>query len=271
MNRDWMVTGRRPSGLCGAAILISARMNGFQRSTQEITKVVHVCDETIKKRLKEFSKTRIARMTKKEFEEFDISSYYPTMDPPAFTRNREKEKNLKIVDEIKEIETIFEEPNDQIQKDSVKVNESEVREMFEDARYFLSQANKEIEQDPFVEDQINEEEEVTEQPESKVTLKEDILSTLDDKDVHFYIHTNDEYNVKKTIWNIMFKEWVDEQKDKQLEKEVAVKKTKSRKMSKVSDIQKKSKTPFEAIKNSMKFGRRLNYNQVRRLFPNKLK
>jgi transcription factor IIIB subunit 2 len=26
MNRDWMATGRRPSGLCGAALLVSARM-----------------------------------------------------------------------------------------------------------------------------------------------------------------------------------------------------------------------------------------------------
>jgi len=42
MKRDWISTGRRPAGLCGAAILISARYHGFQRSTHQIVKVVKV-------------------------------------------------------------------------------------------------------------------------------------------------------------------------------------------------------------------------------------
>jgi transcription factor IIIB subunit 2 len=29
MKLDWMAHGRRPASLCGAAILIAARMNGF--------------------------------------------------------------------------------------------------------------------------------------------------------------------------------------------------------------------------------------------------
>ena len=33
MNRAWISIGRRPNGLCGAAILIAARVNGFRRST----------------------------------------------------------------------------------------------------------------------------------------------------------------------------------------------------------------------------------------------
>jgi transcription factor IIIB subunit 2 len=32
MNRSWMTTGRRPNGLCGAAILISAKIHGFKRT-----------------------------------------------------------------------------------------------------------------------------------------------------------------------------------------------------------------------------------------------
>jgi len=32
MNRSWMTLGRRPNGLCGAAILIAARMHGFKRN-----------------------------------------------------------------------------------------------------------------------------------------------------------------------------------------------------------------------------------------------
>jgi transcription factor IIIB subunit 2 len=32
MKRDWIVTGRRPTGICGACLLISARMHNFERS-----------------------------------------------------------------------------------------------------------------------------------------------------------------------------------------------------------------------------------------------
>ena len=32
MNRSWMTEGRRPNGLCGAAILIAAKIHGFRRT-----------------------------------------------------------------------------------------------------------------------------------------------------------------------------------------------------------------------------------------------
>ena len=30
MNRSWITTGRRPNGLCGAAILIAAKIHGLE-------------------------------------------------------------------------------------------------------------------------------------------------------------------------------------------------------------------------------------------------
>jgi len=54
MDRAWISTGRRPNGLCGAAILIAARVLNFQRSTSQIVRVAHVCEETLRKRLTEF-------------------------------------------------------------------------------------------------------------------------------------------------------------------------------------------------------------------------
>ena len=50
MNRDWMATGRRPSGLCGAALLVSARMYEFERSLDDIVKVVKIGKTTLRKR-----------------------------------------------------------------------------------------------------------------------------------------------------------------------------------------------------------------------------
>lgn len=51
MNRDWLHYGRRPTGLCGAALMIAARLHGFNRSFEEIVKVVKIGDATLKKRL----------------------------------------------------------------------------------------------------------------------------------------------------------------------------------------------------------------------------
>lgn len=50
MKRDWILTGRRPSGICGAGLLIAARMHGFRRSMKEVVQVVRICDVTLRKR-----------------------------------------------------------------------------------------------------------------------------------------------------------------------------------------------------------------------------
>ena len=63
MRRDWIQTGRRPSGICGAALLISARLHGFKRTQKEIIQVVRICDVTLRKRLQEFAQTPSSNLT----------------------------------------------------------------------------------------------------------------------------------------------------------------------------------------------------------------
>ena len=50
MKRDWLHMGRRPSGLCGAALLMAARLHGFNRTVDDIIKIVRVHQSTVKKR-----------------------------------------------------------------------------------------------------------------------------------------------------------------------------------------------------------------------------
>lgn len=50
MKRDWMHTGRRPSGLCGAALLVASRLHDFNRSIRDLVRIVKVCETTIRKR-----------------------------------------------------------------------------------------------------------------------------------------------------------------------------------------------------------------------------
>ncbi|VDN24460.1 unnamed protein product [Gongylonema pulchrum] len=36
MKRDWIATGRRPTGLCGAALLLAARCFNFNRTVADV-------------------------------------------------------------------------------------------------------------------------------------------------------------------------------------------------------------------------------------------
>lgn len=63
MSRDWMQMGRRPAGICGAALFLAARMNNFRRSITEIVEVVKVGDATLRLRLHEFAMMDTGKLT----------------------------------------------------------------------------------------------------------------------------------------------------------------------------------------------------------------
>ena len=67
MKRDWMHHGRRPSGLCGSALLVSCRLHDIHCSIKGIIKIVKVCETTIRKRLNEFGDTPSSKLTLEEF------------------------------------------------------------------------------------------------------------------------------------------------------------------------------------------------------------
>lgn len=48
LNRLHLQTGRRPSGICGASLLIAARLHGFRRTQKDIIQVVRICDVTLR-------------------------------------------------------------------------------------------------------------------------------------------------------------------------------------------------------------------------------
>ncbi|KAJ5625785.1 hypothetical protein N7510_002094 [Penicillium lagena] len=93
MNRDWMSTGRRPAGLCGAALILAARMNNFRRTTREVVYVVKVTEVTISQRLNEFSSTDSGELTVDQFRSVQLESSH---DPPAFARSKEGRRPSRI-------------------------------------------------------------------------------------------------------------------------------------------------------------------------------
>ncbi|XP_037551026.1 BRF1 RNA polymerase III transcription initiation factor subunit a [Nematolebias whitei] len=98
MKRDWMHTGRRPSGLCGAALLVAARFHDFCRTMKEIINVVKVCEGTLRKRLNEFKDTPTSQLTIEEFMRVDLDQ---ECDPPCFTAGLRKAKLQQLETELK--------------------------------------------------------------------------------------------------------------------------------------------------------------------------
>lgn len=85
MSRDWIQTGRRPSGICAASLFIAARMHGFNRLIKEIVMVVKICQNTLRSRLKEFQNTPSGNLSVADFQTIWLEQ---EKDPPAFNLSK---------------------------------------------------------------------------------------------------------------------------------------------------------------------------------------
>lgn len=74
-------------------------MNNFRRSLEEIVQVVKIADTTLKKRLDEFKKTPSGELTVGDFRSVWLDA---EVDPPAYTKGREKEEEERLAKESEE-------------------------------------------------------------------------------------------------------------------------------------------------------------------------
>ncbi|KAJ3177524.1 dolichol-P-mannose synthesis [Irineochytrium annulatum] len=89
MERDWIVKGRKPAGICAACLYIAARMNGFRRTHTELARVVKICEGTLVKRLKEFQATPSSELSVEDFQNVMLEG---SVDPPSFKHKEKKGK-----------------------------------------------------------------------------------------------------------------------------------------------------------------------------------
>ncbi|KAF2226455.1 hypothetical protein BDZ85DRAFT_256193 [Elsinoe ampelina] len=94
MKRDWMVTGRHPAGLCGACIILAARMNNFRRTVREVVYIVKVSNITINSRLQEFKQTRSSAMSVQQFRINGLRLKY-AHDPPSVNAANMRQSRLE--------------------------------------------------------------------------------------------------------------------------------------------------------------------------------
>ena len=98
MRRDWISVGRRPAGVCGAALILAARMNNYRRTVREVVYTAKVTDITINKRLDEFKYTESSKLTVAEFRHHGLN-LERDHDPPAyyqqFLSKRKRRKRVR--------------------------------------------------------------------------------------------------------------------------------------------------------------------------------
>lgn len=86
MDRDWMMLGRKPAGICGSAIILAARMFNYRRTPLEVSFVAKVTTTTLKLRLDEFARLKSAQMRIADFMSGEFPGTPDSHDPPAFYR-----------------------------------------------------------------------------------------------------------------------------------------------------------------------------------------
>lgn len=98
MQRDWMTHGRRPAGLCGAALITASMMHNFYRSQREVARVVRIGNVVLRNRLRELDRTATATLTAVQIDAGGGDDGKSTSlraetlvgdacDPPAFERS----------------------------------------------------------------------------------------------------------------------------------------------------------------------------------------
>jgi len=115
MKRDWIHFGRRPSGVCAAAVLVSCRINNVRCTIKDIISIAKVCESTIRKRINEFIQTPASKLTYKEFMSQDLDQ---EEDPPSYKMTTSiKETVEENLEKVEKYQTIIEEHlNDSRQK-----------------------------------------------------------------------------------------------------------------------------------------------------------
>ncbi|EDV91541.1 transcription factor IIIB 90 kDa subunit [Drosophila grimshawi] len=124
MKKDCMHSGRRPTGLCGAALLIAARMHEFSRTLADVIGVVKIHESTLRKRLSEFAETPSGGLTLEEFMTVDLER---EQDPPSFKAARIKDRELIQNMGVHELTELQKEIDAHLEKDIGKYTDSLLR------------------------------------------------------------------------------------------------------------------------------------------------
>uniref|UniRef100_A0A182W1A8 Cyclin-like domain-containing protein n=1 Tax=Anopheles minimus TaxID=112268 RepID=A0A182W1A8_9DIPT len=251
MKKDSIHSGRRPSGLCGAALLLAARMHDFCRTPNDIVRIVKIHESTLRKRLFEFGETPSSALTVDEFMAVDLEA---EQDPPAFkaARKRDKERLQKLEEQTTEFNQLQAEIDAALDREMIaragkkrKLKKSAFDEQQETGQ-FIEESTMDVIEECLVEeeaaDKVTADKSKTIIPEgmrpdlraicsnndterhgvdAAPELEDDpgngefLTDDLDDDEINGYIMTEDEARTKNVQWEKLNEEYLKELKLKE--------------------------------------------------------
>uniref|UniRef100_A0A1A9WNQ1 Cyclin-like domain-containing protein n=1 Tax=Glossina brevipalpis TaxID=37001 RepID=A0A1A9WNQ1_9MUSC len=285
MKKDSIHSGRRPTGLCGAALLIAARMHEFSRTIVDVVKIVKIHESTLRKRLTEFADTPSSSLTLDEFMSVDLEA---EQDPPAFKAARKKDRErIKEIGE-NELSELQKQIDLYLEKEQAKSHRGIVKRLtgssdfneddFEDKETaeFIEKSNLEAIEEclagspeltkatpksqklvieglkPDIESicrlTASDVKECEDSKNPKIDVELD-LEGLDDEEINNYILTHEEAEYKNQMWTALNAEYLKEVKEKEerLAKEKEEGKPEKKKRKPRKKVIGPSSTPGEAI------------------------
>eukprot|EP00252_Welwitschia_mirabilis_P026349 TRINITY_DN8639_c0_g1_i1.p1 TRINITY_DN8639_c0_g1~~TRINITY_DN8639_c0_g1_i1.p1 ORF type:complete len:666 (+),score=178.80 TRINITY_DN8639_c0_g1_i1:307-2304(+) len=251
MKRDWLQTGRKPSGLCGAALYIAAHAHRINCTKTEVVSVVHICENTLTKRLIEFEDTESGSLTIEEFEsrakelEAEMQSFRPLnkiQDNSVIPELLCEHKDLGVAhfahglcracyEEIVKISgglhggsnpPAFERAEQKRKEEMCKKQNETASKDIEVEEHLVkdgadtcwnSEYSKNISKDGYSKGDYLETAEVTNWDDQ--SQEDEKWSDIDDDEVERYLHNEEEVRLKTIIWTQMNKEYLEEQAAKE--------------------------------------------------------
>lgn len=185
MKKDFIITGRKMAGYCGAALLIAARIHEFNRTPKDIVRIVKVYESTIQKRLLEFGNIPSSKLTLDVFNNVDLDS---GEDPPAFKKACKREiQQLEYSEQCETFSKLHEAIDSHLEREIKNNNRKE-----ETTKHCTSSDGKSFEKT------------------DKNLLNENLengeldLEGLDDDEINFYILSPKEVKIKEIFYNAMY-------------------------------------------------------------------
>lgn len=305
MKKDSIHSGRRPSGLCGAALLLAARMHEYSRTPNDIVRIVKIHESTLRKRLIEFGETPSSALTLDEFMTVDLEA---EQDPPAFkaARRKDKERFQKLADSVLEFTELQLEIDAALEKDVKKakkrtttlssgVSTDDIDETSETAAFIrettlnvISNCLGTADAEDIIEQPIGIRPDIAAMCEPTVEIKKDLsqqnmkqepnnadcdlsLDDIDDEELDGYIMTENEAQYKDQMWKKLNADYLHEAKLREerlaKEREEGKPDKKKRRVGKKKNIG-PSNTAGEAIEKMLqekKISTKINYDILKSL------
>ncbi|KAK2670724.1 hypothetical protein RAB80_013146 [Fusarium oxysporum f. sp. vasinfectum] len=257
MSRDWMVMGRRPSGICGACLLMAARMHNFRRTVREVVYIVKVTNHTIQNRLQEFKVTESSRMSAPvvEYRRDDDGFIIPPIpskiakDPSLVNRLNENAEDEEAEGEDTNVQTLdglVQEFGDVMDEELAENGTQEtsqrkgskpqlpINEEWEQDEQELEGVIEEIFNDPLTYEhamayttaeqraRIHTVWALQQRPQKEVSMSADVTEDefADDPEVNNCLLSPEEAQIKEMIWVNQNKEWLRKHQEKVFRKKV---------------------------------------------------